>query len=94
MTAKGLSQAKINSANSLFLTIDTINGYIEVSNGNEYQTLVSNDQSKYTLKKHKKRGDKMRDLVKSITNNSDNYDEKYMKIKSNLDNELHLKRTI
>ena len=94
MTAKGLSQAKINSVNSLFLTIDTINGYIEVSNGNEYQTLVSNDQSKETLKKHKKRGDKMRDLVKSITNNSDNYDEKYIKIKSNLDNELHLKRTI
>ena len=30
---------------------------------------------------------KIKDLIKSITNNSDNYDEKYMKIKFNSDDE-------
>ena len=33
-------------------------------------------------------------LMRSITKNSDNYDEKYMKIKFNWDNELPLNRTI
>ena len=32
--------------------------------------------------------------MRSITKNSDNYDEKYMKIKFNWDNELPLNRTI
>ena len=36
----------------------------------------------------------MRDLIRSITNNSDNYDEKYMKIKLNSDDDLRLKKTL
>ena len=36
----------------------------------------------------------IRDLIRSISNNSDNYDEKYMKIKFNSDNELPLKKTL
>ena len=32
--------------------------------------------------------------MRSITKNSDNYDEKYMKIQFNWDNELPLNRTI
>ena len=31
---------------------------------------------------------KFKDLIRSITNNSDNYDEKYMKIKFNSDDDL------
>ena len=37
---------------------------------------------------------KIRDLVRSITKNTDNYDEKYIKIKFNLDDELPLNKTI
>ena len=37
---------------------------------------------------------KIRDLIRSITKKSDDYDEKYMKIKINSDDELPLNKTI
>ena len=37
---------------------------------------------------------KIRDLIRSITNNSDDYDEKYMKIKFNSDDDLPLNKTL
>ena len=37
---------------------------------------------------------KIRDLIRSITKNSDDYDEKYMKIKFNSGDELSLNKTI
>ena len=37
---------------------------------------------------------KIRDLIRSITKNWDNYDEKYMKIKFNSADELTLNKTI
>ena len=36
----------------------------------------------------------VRDLIRLITKNSNDYDEKYMKIKFNLDDELPLNKTI
>ena len=36
----------------------------------------------------------MRDLTKSITTNSNNYDEKNFKVKFNLNDELFLNKTI
>ena len=38
--------------------------------------------------------DKIRDLIRSITKNSDDYDEKHVKMKFNLDNELPLNKMI
>ena len=37
---------------------------------------------------------KIRDLIRSMTKNSDDYDEKYMKIKFNLDDKLLLNKMI
>ena len=37
---------------------------------------------------------KIKDLIRSITKSSDDYDEKYLKIKSNSDDELPLNKTI
>ena len=37
---------------------------------------------------------KVKDLVRLITKNSDDYDEKYMKIRFNLDDELPLNKVI
>ena len=37
---------------------------------------------------------KIRDLIRSVTENLDHYDEKYMEIKLNSDNELPLDKTI
>ena len=41
-----------------------------------------------------KKWNKIRDLIRSITKNYDDYDEKYMEIKFNFDDELPLNKTI
>ena len=38
--------------------------------------------------------DKIRNLIRSITKNSDDYDEKHVKMKFNLDSELPLNKMI
>ena len=85
MTVKNLSYAKVNSVNSLYLISDKINGYIKEGNENKYLKLVPIDESKVTKKKYEELWSKIRPLIRPITNNSDVYDEKYMKIKVNLD---------
>ena len=64
----------------LCVIIDKINEYIEESNGNIYLVLVSTDESKDILKMCAKWWTKIKDRIRSISNNSDNYEEKYMKI--------------
>ena len=85
---------KINSRNPLYLIIDKINGYIEESNGNKYLTLVPTNELKDIIKKYEELWNKIRDQIKTITNNSDNYDEKYMEIKFNSNDDLLLKKTL
>ena len=84
MTIKYLKYIKINSLNFLYLITNKVNGYFEKINGNKYLTLVPTNESKRKVKK--KYGElwsKIRYLIWSITKNSDDYDEKYMKIKFN-----------
>ena len=45
-------------------------------------------KGKVRLKTYKELCEKIRDLVRSISNNSDDYDQKYMKIKFNSDDDL------
>ena len=66
----------------------------EESNWNKYLTLVPTDESKGTVKKYKELWNKTRDLIRWITNNLSDYNEKYMKIKFNPDEDLHLKKTL
>ena len=58
-----------------------------------YLTLVPTNESKEKTKKYEEPWIKIGDLIKSITINSDDYDEKYMKIKLNSDNKLALNKT-
>ena len=55
------------------IIMNKMNRHIEEINGNNIDI----------LKKHEELWDKIWDLTRSITNNSDNYNEKYMKIKFN-----------
>ena len=48
---------------------------------------------KKILEKYEELWTKIRDLIRSKTKESDNYDEKYMKIKFNSDDYLPLKKT-
>ena len=94
MTIEDLSYVKISSVNLIYRIIDEIDGYIEESNRNNYLTLVPTYESKDTLKNYEEMWIKMRDLIWSITKSSDDYDEKYMKIKFNSNDELPLNKTI
>ena len=71
-----------------------LNEWIEESNRNKYLMLIPTDESKDKLRKYEKLCNKIRDLVRSITSNSENYDEKYMEIKFNWDNDLSLKKIL
>ena len=93
MTIKDSKNVKINSVNLLYLIFNKVNGYFEETNGNKYLTLVSTNESKEKIKKYKELWIKIRDLIRSVTKYSDDYDEHYMKIKFNLD-ELLLNKMI
>ena len=56
--------------------------------------LVLTDKIKAILKTYEKLWTKVKGLIRSISNNSDNYDEEYMKIKFNSDDDLPLKKTL
>ena len=56
--------------------------------------LVPTDESKEIIKNYEKPWSKIRDLIRSITKNAGDYDEKYVKIKFDLDNDLPLNKTI
>ena len=52
------------------------------------------EKNKNTLKMYTELWDKIKDLISSITNNSGDYDEKYMKIKFNSDDNLPLNKIL
>ena len=94
VTGKDLKSVKINSVNPLYLIFSKVNGYFEELNESEYLTLVPTNKSKEKIKKYEEMQSKIKDLVRSITKNSVDYDEKYMKIKFYADSELPLNKTI
>ena len=71
-----------------------MNGYFEETNGNKYLKLVPTNKSKEKIKQYKELWSKIRYLIRSVTKSSDDYGEKYMKIKFNSDDELTLNRMI
>ena len=89
MTIKDSKNLKINSVNPFYLIFNKVNGYFEEINGKKYLTLVPTNKKKKNkkIKKYEQLWSKIRDLIRLITKNSDDYDEKYMKIKFNLDDE-------
>ena len=94
LTIKGFKYVKINSANLLILTFSKVNGYFEEINKRKYLMLVPTEESKKKKRKFEELWSKIRDSVSLITKNSDDYDEKCVKIKFNSDNELPLNKTI
>ena len=58
--------------------MDTLKKLIKIN-----LTLVPTNESNEIIKKYEELWNKIRDLIRSITENSDDYDKKYMKIKVN-----------
>ena len=90
---KDSKYVKTYSVNPSYLIFNNVNAYFEEINENKYLTLVSTNESKGKIKKYEKLRSKIRDLIRPITKNLDDYDEKCIKIKFNLDDELPLNKT-
>ena len=82
------------SVSPLYIIFDEVNGYFKDINGNKYLTLVPTNKSKEKVKKYEELWIKIRDLIRWITRESDDYDEKYINIKFNADDKLPLNKTI
>ena len=91
---KDLKYVKINSVNPIYLIFGKVYGYFEEISRNKSLTLVSTNESTEMIKRYEELWSKIRDLIRSITKNSDDCDEKYMKIKFKSDDELPLNKTI
>ena len=89
-----MKYVKIYSVNPFYLTFEKVNGYFEEINENKYLTLVPTNESKEKTKKFGELWSKIRDLIRSITKNSNDFDEKYTKIQLNSDDKLPLNKTI
>ena len=94
MMIKDSKYVNIDSVNPLYLIFSAVNGYFEEINGNKYLTLVPTNESKEKIKDYKELWSKIRDLIRLITKNSDDYNEKQMKLKFNSDDKLPLNKTI
>ena len=77
-----------------FQQSEEVTGYFEEVNENKYLTLVPTNESKEKIKTYEELWCKIRYLIRSITKNSDDYDDKYMEIKFNSDDKLTLNKTI
>ena len=93
MTIKDLKHKKINSVNTLYLIFSKVNRYFKETNKNKYLTPVPTNESNEKIKKYDKLWSKIKDLIRSITKQSDGYHEKYMKIKFNSDYALPPNKT-
>ena len=69
-------------------------GTLKKSMETNYLTLIPANESKEIMKRYEELWSKIRDLIRSITNNWNDYDEKYMKTNFNLDNNLCLSKML
>ena len=84
----------IYSVNPLYLIFGKMNGCFEEIHGNKYLTLVPTNESKQQIKRYEELWIEIRDLIRLITKNLGDYDEKYIKIKFDSDGDLPLNKTI
>ena len=91
-TIKDSKYMKINSINSLYPIISKVNEYFEEINKKKYLTLVLSNKENEKIKKYYELRRKIRDLIRLITKNLHDYNEKYIKIKFNSDDELPLNK--
>ena len=71
-----------------------MNGYFEKLNESKYLKLVPNNESKEKIKKYEELWSKFKDLIRLIAKKSDDYEEKYIEIKFNSNDELPLNKAI
>ena len=84
----------IKSVNPLYLNITHSNGYIEEKGVNKYLVFDSTDENKELLKKYDDVFNGIRDKIKKISSNVCGYENDYMKIQFNSDDDLPLYKSL
>ena len=82
----------INSVNPLYLGITHGNGYIEEKGRDKYLAFGSTDENKALLKKYV--FNEIRDEITEVNSNKCDYEQDYMKIKFNSDDDLPLNKSL
>ena len=72
----------LDSANSLHLIFNNVDGYIEENNENKYLGFASTDKNKEALENYEELWDEIKDQIETISDNKPiKYDRDFMKIK-------------
>ena len=84
----------ISSVNPLYLMINKINGHFEEKDGDKY--LIINLKNGDTIQKYQKVFDRLKEIIKKINDYSQpmKYDDNYMNIKFNTDDNISLNKII
>ena len=82
----------IKSVNPLYLGITHGNGYIEEKSRDKYLAFGSTDENKELLKKYI--FNEIRDKITEVNSNKCDYEQDYMKLKFNSDDDLPLNKSL
>ena len=89
---KDTDYVNIHSVNSLYFIINKADGYSEENNGSKYLIFASTDKSK--LRNYTELWNKIKSLIEKINDKQDEYNEKYMKVKFDSDDNLPLDKVL
>ena len=86
---------KINRVNPLYLMINRIDGFIEEKNGDKYLSIASTDRNSEVLKKYSEVWNGIKDSIQKINDSAlGEYDNDYMKIQFNSDDDIPLNKQL
>ena len=88
------SEYGINSVNPLYLIINRIKGHFEEKDGDKY--LIISSENGDTIQKYPEVFDRLKEIIKKINDSSQTikYDDNYIKIKFNTDDNILLNNII
>ena len=98
VTVKDSYYVKINSVNPLYLIISEADGYIKEKNGSKYLVFDSANENNEVLKKYNELWDGIKNEIETINagktskRSSVEYDQDFMKVKFNSDDNLPLNK--
>ena len=91
ITMKSLDHVNIDSANSIYLVFNNVDGYIEESNGNKYLIFASTNKNKEILKNNTELWNEIDNQIETINGGEPiEYKKYFTKIEFESDNDLRL----
>ena len=95
ITMKSLDHVNINNEDFFYLIFNSVDGYIEESNGIKYLVFASTDENKEALKKYTKLWNETKNQIRA-TNDGEpvNYRKDFMKLRFESDGDLTLGKAL